>query len=498
MLRSLRAVGTTLVGLAAVTLLVALAGAATQAFRLVPVRTGSMTPHASKGSLVVMHEMPVSALQVGTVIAFQAPIPGHPLVMHRVYRLRPSPRGPVVMTKGDANPGPDPWQFRIRGRLVWRAGLVVPHVGMALLVFQTPHARVATLALTVALLTSLGVAAIWSAGALAPICWHAPQPAGGATAWLAPTPTRRSRRRLLPAATPSARRLVPAGVAVLVVGAAAAVGAGAFAVFTGRAAASATYASTALAAPTSLAVTWTPSVKLTWTATTSANATGTRVLRGTTSGGPYNQIALISGLATTSYTDTPGAGTWYYVVEAAYTNNGANWSSANSNQTARQDSKFVFDSTTGFTGSNCLAGTTASKDMLQGYTPAGAESTFTGSGNVGTIVFCSDIFSAGQHLSAGTTTMSAYYSNSAASSCTVTATLLLNGTTSLGSGSLAIPSGATTTLRTWTFSTSAVTFSTNNRLNLKLAYTSATACNSTTLHYNGTSSASKVTTPTMP
>src|ERR1019366_2279995 len=186
------------------------------------------------------------------------------------------------------------------------------------------------------------------------------------------------------------------------------------------------------------------------------------------------------------------------VVEAAYTNNGANWSSANSNQTARQDSKFVFDSTTGFTGSNCLAGTTASKDMLQGYTPAGAESTFTGSGNVGTIVFCSDIFSAGQHLSAGTTTMSAYYSNSAASSCTVTATLLLNGTTSLGSGSLAIPSGATTTLRTWTFSTSAVTFSTNNRLNLKLAYTSATACNSTTLHYNGTSSASKVTTPTMP
>src|SRR4051812_40717199 len=89
-----------------------------------------------------------------------------------------------------------------------------------------------------------------------------------------------------------------------------------------------------LSAPTALGATGTSTVSLSWTATTSGSATGTRVFRGTASGGPYTQIAQIAGLATTSTTDSPGTGTFYYVVEAYYDGGGANWTSPDSNQAA--------------------------------------------------------------------------------------------------------------------------------------------------------------------
>jgi hypothetical protein len=73
-------------------------------------------------------------------------------------------------------------------------------------------------------------------------------------------------------------------------------------------------------------------VRLSWTATPSTWATGTRVLRATTPGGPYTQIAQIVGRATTTSTDNPGLGTFYYVVQAYYSGNGANWNSVNSNE----------------------------------------------------------------------------------------------------------------------------------------------------------------------
>lgn len=85
-----------------------------------------------------------------------------------------------------------------------------------------------------------------------------------------------------------------------------------------------------LAAPTSLTVSG--SVNLSWTATPSSYASGTRVFRSTTSGGPYTQIAQIAGLATTTYTDAPGTGVFFYVVVAYYNANGANWTSVNSNE----------------------------------------------------------------------------------------------------------------------------------------------------------------------
>ena len=80
--------------------------------------------------------------------------------------------------------------------------------------------------------------------------------------------------------------------------------------------------------PTSLTATGGTSVDLSWTATVDTYASGHRVLRGTASGGPYTQIAEVTPRTTTTYTDNPADGTYYYVVRAFY----QNWESANSNE----------------------------------------------------------------------------------------------------------------------------------------------------------------------
>jgi hypothetical protein len=85
-----------------------------------------------------------------------------------------------------------------------------------------------------------------------------------------------------------------------------------------------------LAQPTGL--TTAGGARLSWTATTSTWATGTRVFRSATPGGPFTQIAEIAGLATTTYTDSPGFGTFSYALQAYYTGNGANWNSVNSTE----------------------------------------------------------------------------------------------------------------------------------------------------------------------
>jgi len=54
-------------------------------------------------------------------------------------------------------------------------------------------------------------------------------------------------------------------------------------------------------------------VALTWNAV--SGATSYNVYRGTINGGPYSKIATVTA-PTTTYTDTPGNGTWYYTVTA--------------------------------------------------------------------------------------------------------------------------------------------------------------------------------------
>src|SRR3989475_12590775 len=73
-------------------------------------------------------------------------------------------------------------------------------------------------------------------------------------------------------------------------------------------------ATATLAAPTGLSATVQANgstVRITWTATSSTWASGHRVYRATSAGGPYSQIQQIVGRATVTDDDVPGVGTFY-------------------------------------------------------------------------------------------------------------------------------------------------------------------------------------------
>ena len=89
-----------------------------------------------------------------------------------------------------------------------------------------------------------------------------------------------------------------------------------------------TFTTTILAPPTGPAAVGGANIVLTWTATTSTFATGTNVLRSSTSGGPYTQIAQVTPRTTATYTDSPVAGTYYYVLQSYF----QNWVSVNTAQ----------------------------------------------------------------------------------------------------------------------------------------------------------------------
>jgi hypothetical protein len=148
--------------------------------------------------------------------------------------------------------------------------------------------------------------------------------------------------------------------------------------FTQSATATGSVGTATLAAPTGLSASG--GVKLSWTATTSAWATGTRVFRSATSGGPYSQITQIVGLATTTYTDSPGRGSFFYVVQAYYSGNGANWTSANSSE-VRGGIALIQSATAGGTAttvSATFAATPTAGDLLVAVIATRTTGTITG------------------------------------------------------------------------------------------------------------------------
>jgi hypothetical protein len=249
-----------------------------------------------------------------------------------------------------------------------------------------------------------------------------------------------------------------------------------------------------LAAPTGLSAAGNPTVNLSWTATTSAWASGYRIYRATAAGGPYTQVAQVTGVATTSYSDSPGAGDFYYVARAYYGT--TTWVSPASNEVLRRDSTFVFKSSTGLTGTNCV-NAQKKRDMEAAYAPAGPEESHRRNGGTGTVSFCSIAFPGGQTVAAGTTTVRAYFNNTAAQTCTITARLYRNGVTSLGTANTVIPAASAKTLRTWSFATVSTSLAAGDRLNLLLTWGNTASCNSTNLFWNASASASNVTVPTI-
>jgi len=111
--------------------LVLVVGAHLAGVRAVPVLTGSMTPYAPAGSLVLTTPVSGAVVGVGDVVAFVPPAPyrgDHP-VMHRVASTSATAQGRAMTTRGDANAHDDPWTVALDGADLGRAVVVVPLAG---------------------------------------------------------------------------------------------------------------------------------------------------------------------------------------------------------------------------------------------------------------------------------------------------------------------------------------------------------------------------------
>jgi hypothetical protein len=100
------------------------------------------------------------------------------------------------------------------------------------------------------------------------------------------------------------------------------------ATFTSSRSTAASFAALTLLPPTGVAAAGGSSATLTWTASGTAQATGYHLLRSATSGSGYAQVKNVTPVTATTTTDSPAAGTWFYVLQTY----SGTWTSANSNE----------------------------------------------------------------------------------------------------------------------------------------------------------------------
>jgi signal peptidase len=104
---------------------------------IAPVLTGSMRPTFAPGDAVVTRVVPVSEVHPGTIAVFVPPGESAPFA-HRVMTVSPSAKGPIVTTKGDANPQPDAWRAVLHSP---RVSVVVTHLPKFGYVLVAVHQR---------------------------------------------------------------------------------------------------------------------------------------------------------------------------------------------------------------------------------------------------------------------------------------------------------------------------------------------------------------------
>jgi signal peptidase len=98
----------------------------------------SMVPTLNVGDIVFVKGVDPNTIAVGTIIIFQSPSESIDII-HRVIRINRVGGTLYFQTKGDNNPGPDPWspgvpQQNVKGVLVGK----VPYVGYVTLALQGP------------------------------------------------------------------------------------------------------------------------------------------------------------------------------------------------------------------------------------------------------------------------------------------------------------------------------------------------------------------------
>jgi len=134
---------------------------------------------------------------------------------------------------------------------------------------------------------------------------------------------------------------------------------GALAVFTdGSGVGASSFAAGALQPPSSVTATSGTSIILSWNTAPSLNGAGYHILRSATSGGPYSQVGLVTPATANSFTDSPSAGTYYYVVRSYF----QNWDSSNTTQVSA-----AVTANTGYRSCTAYAAVTTGSGDNNGY-----------------------------------------------------------------------------------------------------------------------------------
>jgi hypothetical protein len=145
------------------------------------------------------------------------------------------------------------------------------------------------------------------------------------------------------------RRIAALWLAAGLVGAGAATAPATQALFVDQGTSSLSFSTDTLGPPTGLAATGTISASLTWTPSSDTYTGGYEVLRSTTSGSGYGLVGTVTPGTASSTADSPGAGTFYYVLRSYF----QNWRSVNSSEA----SITLGQTSTGFT--SCTSGSNA-------------------------------------------------------------------------------------------------------------------------------------------
>lgn len=157
-----RAVFTVLLVVAALVFLFLAVGPRFLNYQTSTMLTGSMSPGINPGDVVVSVRTPLSELEVGDVITYSIPIDDHRIETHRVVSIKRDDTGSTsVTTKGDANPGADPWNAVLSEDYVYTQAGVVPYLGDVIRALRQPLIQTLLLYGASALLVVVLLTAIW-------------------------------------------------------------------------------------------------------------------------------------------------------------------------------------------------------------------------------------------------------------------------------------------------------------------------------------------------
>jgi len=151
-------VGATVVFVAALTL--ALVVAPAFGYRVVTIRSGSMTPALRVGDLVVSRQVDARSATPGQIVTFRDPYLGQQLVTHRVVSVSATGTRLRFVTKGDANTVAEHWSIPPTGtigRVVWQ----IPSVGWLVAPLTPPACWVVAISVVAASTTALVLRRIW-------------------------------------------------------------------------------------------------------------------------------------------------------------------------------------------------------------------------------------------------------------------------------------------------------------------------------------------------